>query len=228
MLTIKQVLYATDFSDSAKAALPIACALARNYEARLILLHVRPAPASVAGEFGGIVPGPGEPDESVKSRLTQMLPADFTGRVECRVGDGDAAEEIVAVADRTGCDLIVLGTHGRTGLARLLVGSVAEAVLRTATCPVLTVKPPTPKATTERAQSETVEPELTTVCSVANPAEAAIIRNTLAAEGIRCFVQGAQQGGFAGTIGFPIDLQVRTRDADRAKKLIRRSSIKSY
>lgn len=66
--------------------------------------------------------------------------------VEHRLREGDAAAEILQVADEVGADLIVLGTHGRTGLGRVLMGSVAEAVLRRARCPVLTLKSPLPEA----------------------------------------------------------------------------------
>jgi nucleotide-binding universal stress UspA family protein len=62
--------------------------------------------------------------------------------VEHRLAEGDSAEEILRLAQESGCDLIVLGTHGRTGLPRLLMGSVAEQVVRKAPCPVLTVKAP--------------------------------------------------------------------------------------
>jgi nucleotide-binding universal stress UspA family protein len=65
--------------------------------------------------------------------------------MECRVEEGDAAKGIVNAAQATQCDLIVMGTHGRTGLSRLLMGSVAEKVLRSAPCPVLTVKVPLPE-----------------------------------------------------------------------------------
>ena len=65
--------------------------------------------------------------------------------MDTRVHEGDPATQIVRVAQETRCDLIVLGTHGRTGLGRLLMGSVAEQVLRKAPCPVLTVKTPFPE-----------------------------------------------------------------------------------
>ena len=64
--------------------------------------------------------------------------------MEHRLREGDAAEEVLRVADDVGADLIVMGTHGRTGLGRVLMGSVAEAVLRGSRCPVLVVKGPIP------------------------------------------------------------------------------------
>jgi nucleotide-binding universal stress UspA family protein len=87
-------------------------------------------------------------------------------QVERRLEQGDAATEIVRVAQETHCDLIVIGTHGRTGLSRVLMGSVAEKVLRQAPCPVLAVKtpfeneapittPPAPASAGTAAQAQT-------------------------------------------------------------------------
>lgn len=140
MTRINNILHPTDFSPFANRALPLACALARDYGATLILLHVRPMPVAVYGEFGAMPPQPPELVETVKDRLRQLLPTDFDGHVEYQVRDGDAAAEIVSLAEQSHCDLIVIGTHGRSGLSRVLMGSVAEMVLRKAPCPVLTVK----------------------------------------------------------------------------------------
>lgn len=141
MISFKNILCATDFSHSAQTALPVACSLARDYRATLIFMHVRPSPVTVVGEFGAMPPEPPEPVESLKAKLRQCVPSDFTGAVEYEVQDGNAAEEILKTAQKRHCDLIVLGTHGRSGLRRLLVGSVAETILRKADCPVLTIKP---------------------------------------------------------------------------------------
>jgi len=225
MLRISNILCPTDFSPFAEAALPIACSLARDYSANLILLHVRPVmdPAMV-GEFGALPPDPPEPEDALKARMRQSVPATFKGEVECLVEDGSAAEAIRMAAQWRRCDLIVLGTHGRSGLGRLLLGSVAEAVMRTAPCPVLTIKP---TATIETNPTETaeVEPELSrndlvTVCSIANPAEAEVIRNALQGESIPCFFEGTQQAGLVGTLGIPIKIQVRVGDFNRANKFI--------
>ena len=67
------------------------------------------------------------------------MPSDFTGSVEVHVCNGDAAGEILGLAQQRNADLIVMATHGRSALGRVLMGSVAEAVLRKAPCPVLTV-----------------------------------------------------------------------------------------
>jgi len=228
MRPIKNILCPTDFSRPAQVALPVALALARDHGAKLTLLHVRPRPAAMMmGEFGSLPPEPGETDEALKGKMRQLLPVEFLGAFQCCVADGDAAEEILKAAQQGPCDMIVLGTHGRSGLGRLLLGSVAEAVLRSAPCPVLTVKPPVAALAADRAETGEAEPafdpdDLTTVCSVANPAEAEVIRNALVAEGIRCFIEGAQQAAIVGILGIPIKIQVPVGDANRASKFIQR------
>jgi nucleotide-binding universal stress UspA family protein len=138
MLPIRTILHPTDFSDRSGYALHLACALARDHGARVDILHVTPRPFLAYGE--GVIP----PDpEFVSQEARQRL--DTRRRIE----EGDEAEVILRVARETPADLIVMGTHGRTGLGRLLMGSVAEQVVRRASCPVLTVStpfPPTPDA----------------------------------------------------------------------------------
>jgi nucleotide-binding universal stress UspA family protein/quercetin dioxygenase-like cupin family protein len=141
MCTINTILHPTDFSAEAKYAFRVACSLAKDYNARLVLLHVmRP---SVAPVLQDPVPDPLEPAESQREILGTFPwpePSDPRVTVEHRVAEGDAAWEILHLAQAIQCDLIVMGTHGRTGLNRLLTGSVAEEVLRNATCPVMTIK----------------------------------------------------------------------------------------
>jgi nucleotide-binding universal stress UspA family protein len=144
MLPIKTILHPTDFSDRAEYGFQLACALARDYGARLILCHVHQIPPVVYGEFGAAPPEPIGAAEEMGARLLAIRPADENIPVEHRMMEGNPAEEIVRMAKETECDLIVLGTHGRTGLGRLLMGSVAEQVVRKAPCPVLTVKSPAP------------------------------------------------------------------------------------
>lgn len=139
MLAIKSILFPTDFSAFAEGALPLACALARDHGATLILLHVRPTPESAYGEFGAVPPEPPEPMETVQEKLRRLPPPGFTGRAEFHVLDGDPADKILDLAKQSQANLIVIGTHGRSGLSRVLLGSVAEEVLRKASCPVLTV-----------------------------------------------------------------------------------------
>lgn len=151
MLPIKIILHATDFSERSNYAFRVACALARGYQARLIVLHVLPTPV-VGYPDGIILTQPDEYQAEARARLQQMLPTDPSVPVERVLGDGDAAATIVDMARDRQCDLVVMGTHGWTGLTRLLMGSVAEAVVRRAPCPVLTVK--TPFAQVERVAAE--------------------------------------------------------------------------
>jgi nucleotide-binding universal stress UspA family protein len=142
MLAIKTILQPTDFSARSEFAFRLACSLARDYSARLIVLHVVEPPTVSAA---GVLMLPPVVDlEPLRERLHQLRPGDPKVAVEHRLVEGDAATEILRAAGEVKCDLIVMGTHGRTGLGRLLMGSVAEQVVRRAPCPVLTVKTPHP------------------------------------------------------------------------------------
>jgi nucleotide-binding universal stress UspA family protein len=139
MSLFQTILYPTDFSTCSAAAYRLACALARYHHARLVIAHVLATP--VAAYVGGsLVPDPASLLKEMQIKLEHVRPADKDVAVEHRLVSGDPAEEILRLAGEMGCDLIVLGTHGRTGLPRLMVGSVAEQVVRKAPCPVLTVK----------------------------------------------------------------------------------------
>lgn len=140
MLPVATILHPTDFSDHSDFAFRLACALARDYKARLILLHVVPPPMVIYA--GGPVPAETWPSvEEVKEKLRQLEGHAHHVRVESQVMEGDPVDMILRAAKESNSDVIVMGTHGRTALARLLMGSVAELVLRKAPCPVLTAKP---------------------------------------------------------------------------------------
>jgi nucleotide-binding universal stress UspA family protein len=141
MLPIRTILHPTDFSAYSDQAFQLACALSRDYGARLIVLHVATPPVIVYGE-GVLPPEPAVFQEQLRERLQHVVPKDPKLAVEHRLVEGDVAKEILRLAGETKSDLIVMGTHGRTGLGRLLMGSVAEQVVRKASCPVLTVKTP--------------------------------------------------------------------------------------
>ena len=142
MLSIRTLLHPTDFSERSQYAFRLACSLARDYGARLILLHVGRQP--VITPVGGVVPPePERCEEELTEQLHKLEAQAPQLRVESRLAmAGDPAAEILRVAQETPCDLIVMGTHGWTGLGRLLMGSVAEQVVCRAACPVLTVKVP--------------------------------------------------------------------------------------
>jgi nucleotide-binding universal stress UspA family protein len=157
MFPAKTILHPTDFSEHSESAFEIACALARDYDAKLLLLHVRPPAPIVYGELVPMPPEPPEAKEMLKSQLAALKPADSGITVERSLVEGEPATEIVHAAKAAYADLIVMGTHGRAGLSRLLMGSVAEQVLRKADCPVLTVKTPSVRnAVREHAHFEAV------------------------------------------------------------------------
>ena len=160
MLPIRTILHPTDFSERSQNAFRLACSLARDYGGHLIVLHVVPTPLAVYME--GVVAGPTEGfQEEVQAQLCELKPEFNDVLPEYRTVEGDAIHEILRFAEDNSCDLIVMGTHGRTGLGRFLMGSVAEGVVRKAGCPVLTVKTPFPVACTcegEPAKEEAVSP----------------------------------------------------------------------
>ncbi|MCI0681882.1 MAG: universal stress protein [Gemmataceae bacterium] len=133
MLTNKTILLATDFSKDAAYALQLAGSLARDEGARLIVLHAMPVP--LVQEKTGYREEAAAALHRVEAPAPNIL-------FERRLEEGDPVNEILRVARETKCGLIVMGTHGRTGLRRLLMGSVAEQIVRHAPCLVLTVKMP--------------------------------------------------------------------------------------
>lgn len=135
----QKILIATDFSAASEHALEYATSLARDSGATLLISHVEETPApSVGGDlyFAQV----DYPSPEVRRQLDKVVPTDIRVAFEHRLAHGTPADEILRIAEEDQADLIVIGTHGRTGLARVLMGSVAEAVMRRATCPVLTVK----------------------------------------------------------------------------------------
>ncbi len=154
MLPLATLLHPTDFSENSEFAFRVASSLARDYNARLILLHVIPPPVVIYA--GGPIPAETWPSvEEVKEKLRVMEGAARHVRVESEVLEGDPVDMILRAAEETHSDVIVMGTHGRTALARLLLGSVAESVIRKARCPVLTAKPvPTRKKIVEESEKK--------------------------------------------------------------------------
>ena len=138
MIQVRKILYPTDFSSYSNQAYFHAVALAEKHSAALTVVFVY-NPSATGG------PGPSDPEAARRywrDQLEQIRPVDPTIKVNHVLLDGDPATEIVRYAHDAGSDLIVMGTHGRTGLERLLMGSVAERVLRNAHCSVLVVKMP--------------------------------------------------------------------------------------
>lgn len=146
MLAIRRILYPTDFSDLSRPAFDLACSLARDYGAEIVVLHVRVPPVAAVVD-GMAVPMPTVTPDETLARLRRVTADDPSVRVVHRLEEGDPGSTILRVAAELEPDLLVMGTHGRSGLGRLLVGSVAEKVMRKAPCPVLTVKAPAPALT---------------------------------------------------------------------------------
>jgi nucleotide-binding universal stress UspA family protein len=138
-MKFQRILFATDFSPASDAALKYAQALARDTGAVLSIVHVEEIPTPYAGGEM-LLPQPDFPNPEIRKMLEAVVPSDKTIKYEHHLVLGTAAEDIVRIASEQNANLIVIGTHGRTGLKRVLMGSVAEAVMRRATCPVLTVK----------------------------------------------------------------------------------------
>ena len=136
-----RILVPTDFSPNSEVALGLATSLARDSRGELVLAHVETIPLTAAGgEYFYAVPEP--PTEELMEKLQHVTLPDSQVPVERRLLAGDPADAIVRIAEAEHIDLIVMGTHGRKGLSRLLMGSVAESVVREAPCPVLTIKQP--------------------------------------------------------------------------------------
>lgn len=143
----KKILYATDYSESSKAALPFAVALARQIGATLLIAHVSEREQFPVGE---LFDEEREPDQDELRELNAVVPADSGVRCEHHLLYGEPgsaevtkpADVLVEFAKKKHVEAIVLGTHGRSGVAHLLMGSVAEAVLRHASCPVISIRQP--------------------------------------------------------------------------------------
>ena len=150
MVTVKTILFPTDGSACSKKALTYALSLAADWGARLVALHVIDVQVLRAARYAFAEVG-GRAEERVRQAAeaeAQRLLQEVTDTArqaavafEARASTGLPFEEIVEVAKALPADLIVIGTHGRTGLSHVLVGSVTERVVRHAPCPVLTVRP---------------------------------------------------------------------------------------
>jgi nucleotide-binding universal stress UspA family protein len=146
MLPFKRILCPTDFSEPAEAAFEAAAELTQQFESELFFVHVvgsvpvTPTPASTTFNVPGYQQ---ELVNSAKESLDRLVDTMEKEKVRVRpvVRQGEAADEIIAFAEEEKVDLIVIATHGRTGWRRFMFGSVAEKVVRLASCPVLTIGP---------------------------------------------------------------------------------------
>lgn len=135
----QKILYPTDFSSPGRTALEMASCLAHDRGAKLLIVHVEEPPTAYGG--GELYYGVQEPNvEELQRMLSEVVPTHPSVPYEHRLVMGSPAIAIVELAEKEGVSMIVMPTHGRSGLMRLLMGSVAEEVVRKAKCPVLTVK----------------------------------------------------------------------------------------
>lgn len=143
MIDIRNILCPTDFSEPSRTATNYALEFARGFQARLHLLFVIEDPILYVPALGGYVPKTADVEEYAQTALDNWIFPEDAGNVEvvCRWLHGRPFFQILHDAEQNDIDLIVMGTHGRGFLPHLLIGSVAERVVRRAPCPVLTVRP---------------------------------------------------------------------------------------
>lgn len=139
----RMILVPTDFSEHAEHALEYAVALANKLDAKIHMLNVIGVPALGVPELGVAVTSTMidkivEQNQAAIDRIAERHGKDAS--ITTELATGDARDAIIATAKRIGADLIVMGTHGRRGLSRALLGSVAETVVRTSPCAVLTLR----------------------------------------------------------------------------------------
>ncbi len=142
-VTLKRILVPVDFSEPSMKAVPYALAFAKQFKAELVLVHIVEQviypgdwmiPPFPTGDFAS------ESREQLMTKLRSTC-AEKTGKVTPIVRFGRAWQEIIEVAREQKCDMVIMATHGYTGLRHVLLGSVAEKIVRHAACPVLTVRP---------------------------------------------------------------------------------------
>ncbi len=153
MTGIRRILVPVDFSECSHRALDYAVFVAERFDATVEVLHVWEAPQYAGMEV--VVQMPGDVHQSLaqfvqdqaRAELRKMM-APLEARGDVRVNEhletGEPCDVIVRRVTELGCDLVVVGTHGRRGISHLLMGSVAERVVRRAPCPVLTVRQSVP------------------------------------------------------------------------------------
>lgn len=145
MPELKHILHPTDFSNNSNQALVYACDIAEQFGAELHLLNILQDPGSNSPAIAGLDPTDYYPQlRKVAMEELDNLPGklvDYKGAVTSDLCEGVPFVEIIRYAKKNAMDMIVMGTHGYSGLKHLLMGSVAENVVRKAPCPVLTVHP---------------------------------------------------------------------------------------
>ncbi len=145
MLSIKKIICALDLSQHSKLVAEYAVTMAKAFDAEVIAVYAAPAltqyvgfhvpPSSIENFVGEIISG-------AEKTMQEFVAEHFVGvKATGKVVNGYAAEEILTMVENSGADLIIMGTHGRKGIDRILFGSVAEKVVKSSTIPVMTVRP---------------------------------------------------------------------------------------
>lgn len=144
MITIKKILFPTDFSSFAEHALPYAAAMAREFDAALYMLYIEEVLPYIPGDPERHFPDAAAVEAAAHDEMQSALDRADTGDLEVKrfVARGVPGDEISEFAKREEIDLVVMATHGRTGLKHVMLGSTTERVVRKAPCPVLSVKHP--------------------------------------------------------------------------------------
>jgi nucleotide-binding universal stress UspA family protein len=147
MKPFEKILTAIDFSDSSDHAFEYALALARQFQSELVIMHVINEPVDLRGfyvphiSFEQLEKEIEEGAEKMMEKFCREKMGDYS-RYSTAIVTGIPYDEIIRKAEETATSLIVLGTHGRTGIDHLIFGSTAERVVRSASCPVLTIRMP--------------------------------------------------------------------------------------
>jgi nucleotide-binding universal stress UspA family protein len=148
----ENILFATDFSSAAAHAIPYVKELAEHYGSNILAFHVRPPVVNPMTQ-PATWPADIEAARVVDEQHQQELHQSFAGiKTQILIEEGDLLSCLETAIQRNSIDLVVIGTQGRTGVAKILLGSVAEKIFRTVTCPVLTVGPHSGSWTTEPRQ----------------------------------------------------------------------------
>ena len=146
MIDLQQILCPTDFSDHSSQAVRYACAFSEMFHAKLHLLHVLELHAGTTPVFGAGLALPTRVQESMASAQQELdrIPGPewkHEKEIVRSTAEGVPFVQIISYAKEHQIDMIIMGTHGRTGVPHMMIGSVAERVVRHSACPVLTVRP---------------------------------------------------------------------------------------
>lgn len=156
-MNLSCIVVATDFTENSLPALETAYTLAAESSARLYVVHVVEIPVVAGPPLASVVPPVDQLYKASQERLDGLIPQNWSDHFHLKTAvlTGTPSTAIADFALEKSADMIIVGTHGRKGLARVLMGSQAEALLREAPCQVLVVKPKAPAPHPEHEEEET-------------------------------------------------------------------------